>query len=171
MVMIDFLTIPDIARLLTVRQSSKPMIDASFTIIQRIFNALAAMDRNKEIKPDPEVAEKNKIPIIKLILELEEMMTDPKYNASIRESILDLFCKNLMHMDGGLPRGWSWRFTEDRGLLKLLHLASQIPEVCDYPVSVETRQHVAICLARLYDDMVFDTKRTIYKEKVDQYFG
>lgn len=20
-----------------------------------------------------------------------------------------------MHMDGGLPRGWSWRFTEDRG--------------------------------------------------------
>uniref|UniRef100_A0AC34R7E1 UNC-45/Cro1/She4 central domain-containing protein n=1 Tax=Panagrolaimus sp. JU765 TaxID=591449 RepID=A0AC34R7E1_9BILA len=171
MVMVDFLSIPDIARLLAIRPSSKPMIDAAFTIIQRIFNALAAMDRSKEIKPDPEVAEKNKIPIIKLILELEEMMTDPKYNAVIRESIVDLFCKNLMHMDGGLPRGWSWRFTEDRGLLKLLHLASQIPEVCDYPVSAETRQHVAICLARLYDDMVFDTRRAIYREKVDQYFG
>uniref|UniRef100_A0A914ZCE2 UNC-45/Cro1/She4 central domain-containing protein n=1 Tax=Panagrolaimus superbus TaxID=310955 RepID=A0A914ZCE2_9BILA len=73
-------------------------------------------------------------------------------------------------MDGGIPRGWSWKFTEDRGLLKLLHVASQVPELCDYPVSAETRQHVAICLARLSDDMVFDTRRKIYKEKVDQYF-
>jgi len=171
MVMIDFLSIPVISRLLAIRPSSKSVIDSSFTIIQRVFNALAAMDRSKEIKPDPEVAEKNKLHIIKLILELEEMMTDPQYNAPIREAIVDLFCKNLMHMDGGLPRGWSWKFTEDRGLLKLLHMATQIPELCEYPVSAETRQHVAICLARLHDDMVFDTRRTIYKEKVDQFFG
>lgn len=53
--------------------------------------------------------------IIRLILELEEMLTDPKVGSSIRETVIDLFSKNLMHMDGGLPRGWSWRFVEDRG--------------------------------------------------------
>ncbi len=53
--------------------------------------------------------------IIRLILELEEMLTDPSIGSSVRETVLDLLLKNLMHMDGGLPRGWSWRFVEDRG--------------------------------------------------------
>lgn len=145
-------------------------MDAAQILVERLFNALAAMDRSKNIKPDPEVAEKNKLHIIKLILELEEIMTDPQFSARVREMCVDLFLKQLMHMDGGLPRGWSWKFTEDRGLLKLLHLATQLPEQCDYPVSAETRQHVALCLTRLWDDMVFDTKRAIFQEKVDSFF-
>lgn len=103
-----------LARILAIRQSQK-FVDAAQIVIQRVFNALAAMDRSKEIKPDPEIADQNKMHIINLILELEEMMTDPQYSAVVRESIIDLFTKNLMHMDGGLPRGWSWRFIEDRG--------------------------------------------------------
>lgn len=35
-----------------------------------------------------------------------------------------------------------------------MDVSSQIPEQCDYPVSHETRQHVAICLQRLDEDMV-----------------
>ncbi|KIH47867.1 hypothetical protein ANCDUO_22068 [Ancylostoma duodenale] len=84
--------------------------------------------------------------------------------------VIDILLKNLMHMDGGIPRGWSWKFTEESGLLALLDVSSQIPEQCDYPVSHETRQHVAICLQRLDEDMVFDSKRLIYKEKVDHFF-
>lgn len=162
-------TIPVLARIAALRDS-KDYIDACQILVERLFNALAAMDRSKKIKPDPEIAEQNKLHIIKLILELEEIITDPQYAAPVREMVVDLFLKNLMHMDGGLPRGWSWKFTEDRGLLKLLHMATQIPEQCDYPVSAETRQHVALCLARLWDDMVFDTKRTIFSEKVDQFY-
>lgn len=56
------------------------------------------------------------------------------------------------------------------GLLKLLHVSSQIPEQSDYEVTAETRQHLAVCLARLWEDMVFDTKRTIFREKVDIFF-
>ena len=56
------------------------------------------------------------------------------------------------------------------GLLALLDVSSQIPEQCDYPVSAETRQHLAICLTRLYDDMVFDTKRTIFTDRVNTFF-
>lgn len=57
----------------------------------------------------------NKIQIIRLILELEDMLTDVKVNARVREVVIDLMSKNLMHMDGGLPRGWSYKFVEDRG--------------------------------------------------------
>lgn len=142
------------------------------------------MDKSKDLKPDKDVCEKNKLIIVRVILELEEMITDSQFSASVREACLDILLKNLMHMDGGLPRGWSWRFVEDRGLFvfnifnktyvlglfKLLHISCQIPEQCDYPVTADTRQHVAIFLARLYDDMVFDTRRAIYKEKVDQFF-
>ncbi|VDO33014.1 unnamed protein product [Brugia timori] len=146
-------------------------LDACGIIIQRLFNALAKMNQEKEIKPDPEICEANKIYIVRLILELEEMLTDVNVAAPPRDTTIDLLLKNLMHMDGGLPRGWSWRFVEDRGLLKLMHVSTQIPEQCEYPVTAETRQHLAVCLTRLYDDMVFDTRRQIFKEKVDTFFN
>uniref|UniRef100_A0A915MBV5 UNC-45/Cro1/She4 central domain-containing protein n=1 Tax=Meloidogyne javanica TaxID=6303 RepID=A0A915MBV5_MELJA len=150
----------------------KPLVfvEAASTVIQHVFNGFAAMDRSKEIKPCAETVEKNKLPILRIILELEEMLTDPKFDIFVRECVIDLLMKNLMHMDGGLPRGWSWRFIEGRGLYKMLHLATQIPELCDYPVSVETRQHVAIFLTRLYDDMVFDQRRALYSEVVKNVF-
>lgn len=43
------------------------------------------------------------------------MLTDVNVSSTVRETVIDLLLKNLMHMDGGLPRGWSWRFVEDRG--------------------------------------------------------
>ncbi|GMR33986.1 hypothetical protein PMAYCL1PPCAC_04181 [Pristionchus mayeri] len=150
---------------------AKEYVDAISLVIQRFFNATCRMDRSKEIKPDPEVAEANKLWIIRLILELQSMLTDKNVTAIVREAAIDLFVKNLMHMDGGIPRGWSWRFVSERGLLALLDVSAQSPEQCDYPVSAETRQHLAICLTRLHDDMVFDTKRTIFKEKLDLYFN
>jgi hypothetical protein len=112
--LIDLIGIPLLARIPAIRQT-KEFVDASQIVIQRVFNGLAAMDRLKEIKPDPQIAEENKVPIVNLLLELQEIVTDPQYSALVREAVIDLFTKNLMHMDGGLPRGWSWRFTENRG--------------------------------------------------------
>lgn len=152
------------------KKAEKEYVDAAGLIVQRVFNAMAKMDRLKEMKPDPEVAEANKLWIIRVLLEIQEMLQDPNVGVLARETAIDLLLKNLMHMDGGIPRGWSWKFVEDRGLLALLDVASQIPEQCDYPVSSETRQHVAICLQRLEEDMVFDTKRAIFKDRVDSFF-
>uniref|UniRef100_A0A1I7XFW3 UNC45-central domain-containing protein n=1 Tax=Heterorhabditis bacteriophora TaxID=37862 RepID=A0A1I7XFW3_HETBA len=159
-----------VCRLMCLKQP-KEYVDSAGLIVQRMFNALVKMDRTKEMKPDPEVAEANKVWIIRVINELQEMLTDKSITSIVRETVVDLILKNLMHMDAGIPRGWSWKFVEGRGLLTLLDLASQIPEICDYPVSSKTRQHVAICLQRLHDDMVFDTKRAIFKEKVDYFLN
>lgn len=38
-------------------KDAKEYVDASGLIMQRMFNALVKMDRSKDIKPDPEVAE------------------------------------------------------------------------------------------------------------------
>ncbi|CAO4368299.1 unnamed protein product [Caenorhabditis nigoni] len=136
----------------------------------RVFNAMAKMDRQKEMKPDPEVAEANKLwivlvlleRIIRVYLQLQEMLQDPKVGVFQTETLIDLFVEKPMHMDGGIPCGWSWKYVDERGLLVLLDVASQIPEQCDYPVSAETRQHVVICLQKFEEDMVFDTKRLIF---------
>ncbi|GMT34769.1 hypothetical protein PFISCL1PPCAC_26066, partial [Pristionchus fissidentatus] len=159
-----------IVRLLCARPT-KEFVDATGLIVQRLFNATTRMDRQKEIKPDPEWAEANKVWIIRIILELQSMLTDRNVTAMVRETVIDLFVKNLMHMDGGIPRGWSWRFVEERGLLTLLDVATQSPEQSDYPVTHETRQHLAICLSRLHDDMVFDTKRTIFSDRLNLFFN
>lgn len=108
------LTEPVLVSLLSVRQQITNM-EAASTLIQRCLNGLAAMDRSKEIKPDNQIVEKNKLPIHRILAELEDILTDKKYTAQVREASLDLLLKNLMHMDGGLPRGWSWRFVENRG--------------------------------------------------------
>ncbi|KAL7071749.1 hypothetical protein ACQ4LE_009377 [Meloidogyne hapla] len=160
---------PVLTRIIAARKTLV-FAEAASTVIQHVFNGLASMDRSKEIKPCAETVEKNKLPILRIILELEEMLTDPKFDVSVREIVIDLLMKNLMHMDGGLPRGWSWRFIEGRGFYKILHLATQVPELCDYPVSAETRQHMAIFLTRLYDDMVFDQRRALYSECVKNVF-
>lgn len=114
MKLVEMLGMPVLTRIMTLRPNQQ-FLEASSIILQRVFNALAAMDRSKNIKPDPEVAEQNKVHIIRILLELEEILTDPKYSAQVREMVIDILLKNLMHMDGGIPRGWSWKFAEDRG--------------------------------------------------------
>jgi len=54
--------------------------------------------------------------LIDLIFELKRMLTDPKIGVLPRKAAVDILLKNLMHMDCGLPRGWSWRFVEDDGM-------------------------------------------------------
>jgi hypothetical protein len=151
------------------KPNDKKLIDSASVLVQRCFNALSGMDRGKDLKPDKDKCEANKVTIIKLIIELEDMLSDPQVCAATREAVIDLLLRNMCHMDGGLPRGWSWRFVEDRGLQKLLEVSCNIPEQCKVPVTHETREHVAIALTRLYEDMVFDMYRNNYKDVVDKF--
>lgn len=57
----------------------------------------------------------NKIVMVDLVFELKRMLVDPKVFPVARDNAIDTILKNLMHMDCGLPRGWSWRFVENDG--------------------------------------------------------
>lgn len=39
-----------------------------------------------------------------------------------------------------------------------------------YPINKDTQNHVAICLSRLFDDMVFDRYRSNYEDAVTKWF-
>lgn len=118
--------------------------DAASFFVQRILNALSGMDRKEEKKPDADLCQsmqknfanvffsfyslfekmmpknclENRIELIRIGFELKSMLTNPKVCAIGRNNAIDMLSKNLMHMDGGLPRGWSWQFIEEDGLLK-----------------------------------------------------
>lgn len=143
--------------------------EAASLVVERLFGALSGMDKKKGIKGDPEKSEKNKMAIVKLIIEVEDMVVDPEVGVGARHASIDLLSKTLMHMDKGLPRGFSWRFTEERGLWVLLETACNIPEQSRIPVTHETRQHLAVCLHRLYEDMVFDEKRGMFQERCTKF--
>ncbi|VDO40269.1 unnamed protein product [Haemonchus placei] len=64
-----------VCRLMCARDA-KEYVNVAGSIIQRIFNALVKMDRANDIKPDPKVAEANKLWIIRVIVELEYMLKD-----------------------------------------------------------------------------------------------
>nr|CAD2167194.1 unnamed protein product [Meloidogyne enterolobii] len=151
----------------------KPLVfvEAASTVIQHVFNGLAAMDRSKEIKPCAETVEKNKLPILRIILELEEMLTDPKFDVFVRECVIDLLMKNLMHMDGD--------YLED-GLGVLLKEGDFIEcyiWLLKYPNCVITQfllKHVNMWLFFLLVYMmiwfVFDQRRALYSEVVKNVF-
>ncbi|XGW02377.1 hypothetical protein V3C99_014424 [Haemonchus contortus] len=159
-----------ICRLMCARDA-REYVDVAGLIIQRIFNALVRMDRTNDIKPDPKVAEANKLWIVRVIVELEYMLKDKTVAAIAREMVIDVLLRNLMHMDYGIPKEWSWKFVEGQGMISLLDVASQIPELCDYPVTHETRHHVAICLQRLQERMALDNKMGTYRLKVYTFFN
>lgn len=132
--MIEKLTVERIVGLLN-HSNVQRVSDAAALLVQRCFNALANMDPKSKKKPDEELVEskqrfefsrgsmqdqkpvilENKIVLIRLIFELKRALVDPSVGAIARNNAIDLLLKNLMHMDGGLPRGWSWEFNANDG--------------------------------------------------------
>ena len=53
--------------------------------------------------------------LVRLIFVLKRALVDPNVRAIARNNAIDLLLKNLCHMDGGLPRGWSWEFNANDG--------------------------------------------------------
>ncbi|VDP11141.1 unnamed protein product [Soboliphyme baturini] len=142
----------------------KRVSDAATLLVQNCFNALAGMNPKEQQKPDDQLVKVNQIVLTDMLFEMKQMLIRSDVCAAARNAVIGLLMKNLIHMDNGLPRGWSWRFVEDDGLLNLLKVACNIPEQYCLPVTKETPEHLAVCLARLYDDMMFDKYRSIYKE-------
>jgi len=123
-------------------RENETIANAASLLIQRCLDALSGMDRKEKKKPDEEMCEssftthsyflythqyllhvENKLVLINLVFELKRMLTDPRCGATGRDHAIDLILKNLMHMDGGLPRGWSWQFVENDGLERLLKVS------------------------------------------------
>lgn len=67
---------------------------------------------------------------MRVLLELQEMLTDRSVSVIVRETVIDLLLKNLMHMDGGIPRGWSWKFTSERGVFLHFFMILGIAKYC-----------------------------------------
>nr|CDJ88427.1 Tetratricopeptide TPR2 and Tetratricopeptide TPR-1 domain containing protein [Haemonchus contortus] len=84
-----------VCRLMCARDA-KEYVDVAGLIIQRVFNALVKMDRTNDIKPDPKVAEANKLWIVRVIVELEYMIKDKTVAAIVSfYNISDITSNNL----------------------------------------------------------------------------
>ncbi|KFD55832.1 hypothetical protein M513_03271 [Trichuris suis] len=142
---------------------------AAIFLLQRCFNVLMRDCANDDAKVDEELVERNKLLLVDLIFELKRLLTDRSVGAEARNGSITLLSKNLIHLNNGLPRGWSWKFVENDGLERLLDVSCSSPQLMTLPVDANTRDNVALCLARLYDDMLFDNWRSLYKERVTNY--
>uniref|UniRef100_A0A5S6R3A2 TPR_REGION domain-containing protein n=1 Tax=Trichuris muris TaxID=70415 RepID=A0A5S6R3A2_TRIMR len=143
--------------------------NAAVGLLQRCFNVLMRDCPNEEANVVEELVERNKLPLVDLIFELKRLLTDASIGADARNGAIGLLSKNLIHLNNGLPRGWSWQFVENDGLERLLEVSCSSPQLTTLPVDSATRDCVALCLARLYDDMLFDNRRSMYKERVTNY--
>ncbi|CDW54075.1 UNC45 protein [Trichuris trichiura] len=142
---------------------------AAILLLQRCFNVLMRGCPNDDVKVNEELVETNKLLLVDLIFELKRLLIERSIGANARNGSISLLSKNLIHLNNGLPRGWSWKFVENDGLERLLEVSCSNPRLMTLPVDDNTRDNVALCLARLYDDMLFDNWRSLYKERVTNY--
>ncbi|CAH1772776.1 unnamed protein product [Owenia fusiformis] len=96
------------------------------------------------------------------------ILTSSKISGCGRDSLLEILIK-FVARQGGV--GWTRTFIEyTEGLYKLMEIAGCIKEYKTMPVTDNSQMHASVALQKLYDDMLADKEREIYREKVDAYF-
>jgi len=56
------------------------------------------------------------------------------------------------------------------GIQGLLEVAGTIPEHKTLPITTNTRMHTSLCLSKIWDDLMNDKERDLYREAVNGYF-
>lgn len=115
-----------------------------------------------------EMDENSKNFIDQLFSILTKMLPSWKVSAPGRDNIMEIFIKYLTRSNG---IGWSKRFMEIEGLNYLLNIAGshrQLESV--FKVTENSRMHAALLMSKIYDDMIGDKEREVFKEHSHDYF-
>lgn len=115
-----------------------------------------------------EMDENGKNFIDQLFTILTKMLPSWKVSAYGRDNIMEIFIKYLTRSNGV---GWSKRFMEIEGMNYVLNIAGshrQLESV--FKVTENSRMHAALLMSKIYDDMISDKEREIFKEHCHNYF-
>lgn len=102
-----------------------------------------------------------------MMMALCQMLDDKRVAANARDNVVEVIHKNFDRFRGV---GWTYDFLR-WGLRKMLRAGSYRPEMNSMPVTDNTRMHVSHCLQAVYEEMISDSEREEYQDKVKEFMN
>lgn len=121
----------------------------------------------------PFFSTENETDIDFVMIALTEIIDSTLLSAGARESIIDVIVKNLPRI-GQKALGWTRKFITNNGIERLLTVAIVRPDdhlanPSAMNISKSTRKHVSLALFKVYDDLMSDKERTMYRERCEAF--
>ncbi|KAK2185884.1 hypothetical protein NP493_219g00021 [Ridgeia piscesae] len=131
----------------------------------------ARKDVSCKLRPYPFLSEKmdpesNKL-MDYIFPALITMLGHHKVSGFGRDNVMEIILKFVTRKDGC---GWAKYFIDGGGIQGLLEVAGTIPEHKTLPITTNTRMHTSLCLSKIWDDLMNDKERDLYREAVNGYF-
>ncbi|KAL5014688.1 hypothetical protein ScPMuIL_008958 [Solemya velum] len=98
---------------------------------------------------------------------LIKMLQSPKYSSYGRDCMMELLMKNVPRKEG---LGWVKPFLQSEGIEGLLVVAGAIKHSNSLPITENSKMHASVTLSRIYDDLLSDKERDLFKEKCSAFF-
>lgn len=136
--------------------------------MQTVLNSFSGMENKDDSKPDKELTEANKKEIDFLLSCLVHAINDPILKGKARDAVMELLTRNVhwKYLD------WAERLIDQKGLLRLMNVCSELEEYTyesAIPITPSSRTIASVCLARIYDNMYYDTMRQKYTEQIQDF--
>ncbi|CAG7734226.1 unnamed protein product [Allacma fusca] len=122
----------------------------------------------KGSKPQEDKVKENSGIIDAILTSLSMSIGSRSVDAQARDSILQLFTKNI----GYDALAWGDTFIEVGGLARLCELSAEVPELnieSAIDSTKNTRSLCAVLFSRVYDNMYYDKARDKYTNVIDEY--
>jgi len=136
--------------------------------LQTVVNSLSGLENNADSRPKEELCEQNHNEIDTLLTCLLFSTTSRTMSGIGRDAIIELITRNV-HFTA---LNWAERLVEIRGVPRLMEVASELEEY-KYESAMEitshTRNIIAVCLSRIYENMYYDQARLRFMKGVDEF--
>lgn len=131
-----------------------------------ILNSLSGLENKPDSRPIKELCDENKNEIDTLLTCLLFTTTSRTISGLARDAIIELMTRNIHYT----ALNWAERLVEIKGIARLMEVASELQEYkyeSAMEITANTRNIVAVCLGRIYDNMYYDQVNSLRKV----YFG
>lgn len=143
-------------------------VNAVQCCLQTIINALSGLENKPDSRPSDALCQQYQSEIDTLLTCFLFSTTSRTMTGIGRDAIIEIITRNVHYT----ALNWAERLVEIRGVPRLMEVASELQEY-KYESSMEitnnTRNVVAVCLSRIYENMYYDQARLRFMKGVDEF--
>lgn len=148
--------------------NDQKQVNAAEHCMQTILNALSGMENRPDTKPIQEKIDKNKKHIDTLLTCLVYSINNRVISGLARDALIELLIRNIHYNQ----LNWAEELIDIGGVGRLLECASELEEYkyeSSMNITSSTSTIAAVCLARIYENMYYDTLKAKFLEKIDEF--
>ncbi|KAJ8916639.1 hypothetical protein NQ315_000284 [Exocentrus adspersus] len=148
--------------------NDEKQVNAAEHCMQTVLNSFSGMENKLDTKPIKELVEKNKKHIDTLLSCLVYSVNNRAISGLARDALIELIMRNVHYNQ----LNWAEQLVDIGGVERLMECASELEEYkyeSAMNITPSTRTIAAVCLARIYENMYYDTLKQKFLEKIQDF--